>query len=97
MIVYIAGKMTGLPDWGRAAFHAAERELTERGHIVLNPAALPVGMPPERYLPICMAMLEQADAIYLLDGWDDSRGAKLEKAFAEYQGKIVMLQSFEGR
>lgn len=89
MIVYIAGKMTGLPDLGRAAFMAAEEHIANLGHIVLNPARLPEGMPKERYMPICLAMLEQADAIFLLDGWEDSDGANIELAYANYQDKAV--------
>lgn len=95
MIVYIAGKMTGLPGKGRAAFRAAERMLKMRGHVVLNPAVLPDGLPSEAYMPICLAMLEQAEAIYLLDNWEDSPGAKLELAFAKYQGKFVIIGGFE--
>lgn len=91
MIVYIAGKMNGLPNKGRAAFRKAERALREKGHVVLNPAVLPDGLPQGAYMPICLAMLQQADAICLLDNWQDSQGAKLELAFAQYQQKPVIL------
>ena len=61
MIIYIAGKMRGLPDLGKAEFDAAAERLREEGHIVLNPAGLPVGMPIDRYMPICLAMVNAAD------------------------------------
>ena len=93
MIVYIAGKMTGLPDKGRSAFMKAEEVLSGKGYIVLNPSVLPDGMEPDQYMPICMAMLEQADAIVLLDGWEDSMGASLEHAYAAYQGKTVLTMT----
>lgn len=54
MIVYIAGKMTGLPDLGRKAFAEAEKKLAAEGHTVLNPAWLPTNLPEERYMPICL-------------------------------------------
>lgn len=95
IIIYIAGKMTGLPDLGREKFNAAEKDLRELGYIVLNPACLPVGLPSEGYLPICLAMLEQADGIYLLNNWTDSPGARLEKAYAEYQGKAIFYEKEE--
>lgn len=87
MIVYIAGKITGEPNY-KAVFDEAEERLKEEGCIVLNPASLPAGMPSECYMPICLAMLQQADAIYTIRGWERSPGANIEKAFAEYQGKI---------
>lgn len=90
MIIYLAGKMTGLPDWGREKFNEAERILTERGHIVLNPACLPIGLRPESYMQIGLAMLQAADAVYMLKGWEDSKGANLEADYALYQGKTVI-------
>lgn len=38
--IYIAGPMTGYPDYNRAAFNAKASELMAEGHIVLNPAVL---------------------------------------------------------
>lgn len=87
--VYIAGKMKGLPDNGAAAFAAAEQELQKLGLIVLNPAVFPNGLPGNRYMPMCLSMVETASALILLEGWEDSPGARLEKAYAEYQGKPV--------
>lgn len=85
MVIYIAGKMAGDPDY-KTKFDAAESYLTRKGWTVLNPACLPEGLLPGKYMPICLAMLNAADAIVLLDGSDTSPGATLEKLFAEYQG-----------
>ena len=90
MKVYIAGKMTGLPNKGRSRFMAAHAILEADGHTVLNPAILPDDLDRTDYMPICLAMLDAADAIYLLPNWADSPGAKLERAYAEYQGKVVI-------
>lgn len=91
MIVYIAGRMTGLPDKGRKTFNEAEEKLKAKGFTVLNPARLPDGMPPEKYMPICMAMIDAADMICMLDGWEISKGAYLERKYALYQGKTVVF------
>lgn len=92
MIVYIAGKMTGLPDLGKDQFAAAEETLKAKGHQVLNPAWIGGPLPKRCYMPICLSMLAQADAIYLLDNWHDSPGARLERAFAEYQGIRLLTE-----
>ena len=89
MIVYIAGRMTGLPDKGRKTFNEAEEKLKARGYTVLNPAKLPDGMPKEKYMPICMAMIDAADRVYMLETWEDSKGAQIELKYALYQGKPI--------
>lgn len=94
MILYIAGKMTGLPDKGRAKFAAAAERLRDNGHIVLNPAELPEGMPSDRYMPICLAMVAAADAVYALDNYMQSDGAQVEIGYAKYQGKPVFREGW---
>lgn len=88
-VVYIAGPMSGLPDLGRKHFREAEKRLKEAGYIALNPAVLPKGMEKDRYMPICLAVLEAADAVYMLQGWRSSAGAQMERAYAQYQGKEI--------
>lgn len=85
--------MTGLPDFGREQFNRVAAALQERGHAVLNPAALPTGLDRAAYMPICLAMLEAADAIYMLDGWGDSYGANIEFQYALYQGKQTFFEA----
>lgn len=91
-VIYIAGKMTGRPDLGRAQFNAAAARLRAEGHIVLNPAELPEGLNPEAYMPICLAMIDAADALYVLAGWSSSRGAQIETQYAAYQGKGLIFE-----
>lgn len=92
MKVYISGKMTGLPDLGKPQFDEAEALLKSFGHVAINPAWIGSGLPRTAYMPMCMAMLQQADAIYLLDNWMDSPGARLEREFAEYQGLEILTR-----
>ena len=90
MIVYIAGPVTSCMETYKATFERKAWELEQDGYTVINPALLPSTLPPESYMPICTAMIDAADAIYMMDGWEWSSGAKLELAYAQYQGKTVI-------
>lgn len=92
MVIYIAGKVGGLPDLGRSKFKAAEERINGLGHTAINPALLPTCMDDKRYLPICVAMIDAADAIYMLDNWTDSAGARAEYTYAVRQGKPVFYE-----
>lgn len=81
--VYIAGPMSGLPDFNRKAFNDMADLLRSRGHIVLNPAILPGGMEQREYMDICIAMLRCADSVCLLEGWSESAGANAEVYLAK--------------
>ncbi len=90
MKIYISGKITGNPDF-KEQFAAAEEQLREDGHAVLNPAALGQGgFKHEEYLHIGFAMIDVCNAIYMLDTWKDSPGAKAELAYAFTLKKKVM-------
>ncbi|EIH8997536.1 DUF4406 domain-containing protein [Escherichia coli] len=91
--IYIAGPMTGYPDYNRAAFNAKASELMAEGHIVLNPDVLPGGLCQSEYMDICLAMVRSADAIYLLNRWEESIGARAEHALAEKLGLTVIYES----
>lgn len=93
MKIYIAGPMTGYKDFNRPAFKAFSLKLSLDGHVVLNPAVLPDGLTQPQYMDICLAMLRCAQAIYLLDGWEKSSGARAEKALAEKLSLEIIYQS----
>ncbi|EHL6350593.1 DUF4406 domain-containing protein [Escherichia coli] len=81
-VIYIAGPMTGYKDHNRTAFSMAAARLAAAVHVVLNPATLPDGLSQQQYMSICIPMLMCADVIYLLDGWEESDGARAEYAMA---------------
>ena len=83
MKIYIAGKITGDPDY-RAKFADAQRQIEAQGHIVLNPATLPEGMDPKDYMRICFAMIDVADEVWMTPRWAASEGAALELRYCRY-------------
>ena len=92
MKVYIAGPMTGLPQFNRPAFHQAALNLSFEKHVPLNPAILPDGLTEADYMAVGLTMLQRADAIYLLTGWQFSAGARAEHALALKLGLEVIEQ-----
>ncbi|EKY2815412.1 DUF4406 domain-containing protein, partial [Salmonella enterica] len=96
-VIYIAGPMTGKPNFNRKKFIETATHLWAEGHTVLNPAMLPDGLAYEHYMDIGFAMLRGADEIYLLDGWQHSAGATAEHALAKKLGlKISTPESRKG-
>lgn len=82
-IVYISGPMTGLPDFNRPAFDAAESLLESKGHRVFNPARHPDGYTWNTYMRLALSDLKHATAVVTLPGHQESRGARLELQIAE--------------
>lgn len=89
MKIYIAGPITGIPEY-RETFGAAADKLAAEGHTVLNPATLPDGLEYAEYMDIGMAMLRCCDAIHILPGWKESGGAVKEVRAAASAGKVIM-------
>ena len=84
--VYIAGPMTGLPQYNYPLFDAVEQALTQAGHSVFNPAAIGrvhgFAKPYGFYLRESLQMMLECNAIAMLPGWKQSRGASLEYTIA---------------
>jgi hypothetical protein len=82
--LYVAGKMTGLPDFGYDAFHAAQAELEAAGYVVESPTAggQVEGFEWLDYMRRGIGQLIRCDGVAKLAGWEDSRGARAEVGLA---------------
>jgi hypothetical protein len=91
--VYLAGKMTGIPDLNRPAFAKAADKLRIQGHAVFNPAAANLeGMPLGKIMAYVLMRVCESEAIALLPGWWRSGGARIEWMLAKYlKLKIIYL------
>lgn len=76
--LYVAGPMSGYPDYNYAAFHAADQQLRECGYEVLNPATNPECDSWDGYMRAAIAQVIRADGIAILPDWQMSAGAALE-------------------
>lgn len=95
MKIYISGPITGTDDY-MERFQKAEDELAANGHMVYNPAHansfMPEGTTYDEYMEISFCLLGMADAIYMMDGWEKSKGANMELARAKELGLEVYYQ-----
>lgn len=100
--IYIAGQMAGLPDLNFPAFYAAEKQLEAAGWKPVNPARFNhvFGVEPKDRLldAVCeseRAAIPHLDAIYLLKGWEKSKGAKRELLVALQHDLEVIVEGSE--
>lgn len=99
-IVYISGKMRGLKkSTYEAHFQKATSELITRHGIhpsmIINPCYIGhalQGLSDEAILKLDLMVLENCDAIYMLNNWEDSHGANEEKKRAEELGLAVYYE-----
>ena len=88
--VYLAGPMSKYKDdpadpYGFRHFHAAARRLRELGVVVMSPAETAGQvkvMPRSWYFAFDFAVIAQCDAVVVLPGWVESRGAMAECIYA---------------
>lgn len=91
-VLYVSGPVTGVRDGNRPAFDQAARELNAAGYRARVPHAdVAPGTPWVAAMrTTLMAILAQADGLAMLEGWERSRGARLENTVALALGMPVM-------
>lgn len=100
--IYISGPITNDPDYMNH-FIKAETDIyleVAKGNMeftsVINPAKVNANLPLDfshmDYMHICFAMLDKCQAIYMLKGWENSKGAQQEYIYAKNLGLEIYYE-----
>lgn len=101
MRIYISGKMRGLPEEeSRKKFEAARQYLIELGHDVVNPWDSEKEKEAQcsewsDYIMYDLRIIKGCNALYMLNNWRESNGAKCEHAFACGRGMEIIYEELE--
>lgn len=93
MKIYISGPITNVLDY-KEKFDQAEKHLKEKypNAEIINPTmiVLPSSCKHEDYMKIDFMLLDLANAIYMLKGWDLSKGCNQEYGYAVAKNLIIL-------
>ena len=96
--IYISGRMSGVPRHiYKEQFLQAEERLKGLGYDVVNPCGTFAYLLHKVFgyyavLAYDLWRLSRCDAIFMLDGWKESRGARIERAAALADRRRVLLE-----
>lgn len=99
MKVYISGPITGVSEYDSlVAFNHMEDRLVKAGFEVVNPRRTSCwGLTWEVYMRIAQTILYsgEIDAVVLLKGWEKSKGACIEKIWADANGIQIVKEELK--
>lgn len=92
--IYISGPISGTNDY-MERFGKAQLELLEQGYEVFNPACVGAVMLPltyEEYMRLDLHLMDLCEAVYMLKGWQNSKGANREYGYALAKDKLIIFE-----
>ena len=95
MKIYLSGQISGTElSYTRKRFGDVADTLHALGHEVTNPLCngLSEADPWEAHMAKDIIALLQCEGIYMLAGWEESQGARLEHALAKEGGLVVFYE-----
>lgn len=95
-MIYISGAITNNPEF-KKQFKNAEKRLKSRyGVRIINPCRLNLAYNDftyDEYIKIDLALLSLCDTIYMLNGWEQSKGANIERDYAIQNGLTILTEN----
>ena len=103
MIIYVAGPMRGFDAENKPAFEEMKRYIEQDSHIQgvevqviiphdIMPKELNGPLPMEMYIRSDVEVVLNSTIVYMLRGWEKSKGASAEHAIALWANKQVRYQ-----
>jgi hypothetical protein len=97
MKVYLSGPISGVATY-KEVFAAHAATVSTMGHEVVDPSAVSISdWTWADYMQHDLSLLKDCDAIYLLPGWEQSRGARIERRYAKRNAIPEFVQQRPGR
>lgn len=93
MKLYLSGPMTGIPEKNKREFDRCSQALREKGHEVVVPEPIENADPGTNDYDACLKQdlidMLGCEAVVVMNGWNNSRGARLEVTTAIQVGMRV--------
>ena len=94
MRIYISGPITNVLDY-KEKFARAEQNLKAKypDAEIINPTVLDkLPLTYDEYMELDLRLLCMCEVIYMLEDWEDSKGANREYGYALAKGKAIYFE-----